>query len=501
MQILPILLKDGYKTTHRVQYARDTTLVYSNLTPRSSRVPGCMDVVVFGPQYFALEYLVRQFNEAFFERPKDTVIKQYKRRIDHYLGETPVDHIAHLHELGYLPLLVKALPEGSLCPLRVPYLTIRNTHDDFFWLTNMVETLMSNVLWHPITSATTALAYRREFEKWARVTGVPDWFVKWQGHDFSFRGMSGIEAALLSGAAHLTSFTGTDTIPAIDLLEMYYGADCEKETIGGSVPATEHSVMSMGRLESERETIRRIIMDVHPLGPVSIVCDTWDFWNVVTNILPSLKADIMSRQPDAWGRPGCVVVRPDSGDPVKIVCGDADADRECVEKGAWECLWDTFGGSVNGENYKDLDSHVGLIYGDAITRERQSQILGGLAAKGFAPRVVLGMGSYTYQYVTRDTHGQAMKATYGETVSRGPQDIFKKPATDDGTKNSATGLLRVDIGADGRYVLREKVTWEEECGGALRPIFLDGKTPNLTTLAAIRAHIDALVAAELAVPA
>ena len=496
--VLPVLLADGYKIGHPFQYAPDTTCVYSNLTPRSTRVPGVTDVVTFGPQYFVLEYLVRQFSENFFQRPKDDVLRAYRRRIDHYLGPISVDHIAALHELQHLPLHVKALPEGTLCPLRVPYLTIRNTHEqhpEFFWLTNAVETLMSNILWLPITSATTAFGYRRKFETSARATGASLDFVKWQGHDFSFRGMACVEAAMLSGAAHLLSFTGTDTIPAIDLLEQYYGADCELELIGGSVPATEHSVMSMGRQDGETETFRRLICDVYPKGIVSIVSDTWDFWNVLTQILPSLRTDVLVRE-------GKVVIRPDSGDPVKIICGDPDSSVECVRKGAVECLWDTFGGTINRAGYKELDPHIGLIYGDSISPARQEAILTGLMEKRFASsNVVLGIGSYTYNYVTRDTHGQAMKATYGETRSLGPQAIFKAPKTDDGTKNSAKGLLCVETGADGRLVLREEVSWAEEDGGALQTIFLDGEAHNLQTLAQIRARIDAAVEAEWAVPA
>lgn len=497
--ILPTLLVDGYKTGHPAQYEQDTILVSSNLTPRGSRVPGVTGVVPFGPQYWVREYLIDQFNENFFWQQRDPMLRLYKRYMDNYLGPNavPVKYIGALHELGYMPLHVKALPEGSICPMRVPMLTIRNTvpeAKEFGWVTNSVETNMSNVLWLPTTSATTALEFRKEFQRWAVKTGAPMDFVKWQGHDFSYRGLPGTEAAMLSGGGHLLSFTGTDTVPALWFLEEYYGADVEKELVGGSVPATEHSVMCMGRQECERDTIKRLITEVYPNGIVSIVCDTWDFWGVITNILPSLKAEIMARN-------GKVVVRPDSGDPVKIVVGDADADRDCVRKGAWECLYDAFGGAMNGEGYRDLDSHVGLIYGDAIDRARQTAILSGLAAKGFSTTPVLGIGSFSYQYVTRDTYGLAVKATYGETRSRGPQPIFKKPATDDGVKNSAKGLLMVDVGPDGRYRLNEDVDWATEATGALQTIFKDGERENFQTLAQIRARIDAHVAAELAVMA
>lgn len=494
---LPILLKDGYKADHRRQYPDDSTLVYSNLTPRRSRVDGVEEVVPFGFQYFVREYLINQFVSEFFMKSRHKVLQRYKRRLDHYLGPdaVPVEHIGKLHELGHLPLLIKAMPEGQPTPVRVPLLTIRNTEAEFFWLTNMVETLLSNVLWLPITSATTAHQYRCVFDRYARLTGGDPAFVPWQGHDFSFRGLCGIEAACLSGAAHLLSFTGTDTIPAIDFLETYYWANCEKELIGGSVPATEHSVMCMGGVTNERETIRRLITEVYPKGIVSIVCDTWDFWKVVTETLPSLKDEILARD-------GKVVVRPDSGDPVDIICGtnaNARGVFDPVEQGAIVTLANTFGTHVNAAGYHELNPHIGLIYGDSITPERQVEILAKLKAKGFAStNVVLGIGSYTYQYVTRDTYGLAMKATYGATRSQGGQAIYKDPKTDDGTKKSATGLLCVeDLG--GRIVCKQNCTWTEEANGLLRPIFENGIAQNVETLATIRARLAAARATREAV--
>ncbi len=485
---LPVLLIDAYKAGHIFQYPDWTTMVYSNFTPRGSRIKGVDRVVAFGYQYFVKEYLQRQFNENFFARPKDQVVKQYKRRMDTYLGPgMSVDHIADLHSLGYLPLKVKAVPEGTLVPLRVPALTIRNTKPEFFWLTNSMETLLSNVLWQPSTSATTAFQYRKEFEKYAELTGASKDFIKWQGHDFSFRGMSGVEAALLSGAGHALSFCGSDTIPVADFFEQYYHADAEKELIIGSVAATEHSVMCMGLKDGEIKTIERLITQIYPKGIVSIVADTWDFWKFVMEYLPALKHVIMARD-------GKVVVRPDSGDPVKIICGDPDSPVEWVRKGAVQCLWDIFGGVVNAKGYKELDSHIGLIYGDSITQQRQQEILQRLAAAGFASsNIVLGIGSFTYQFATRDTYGWAMKATYGEIKGVG-QEIFKKPATDDGIKNSAKGLLHVGDHDKQLYVM-ESCPWTgAECSednGELQTIFEDGADFNPQTLSGMRATLEA----------
>lgn len=486
MRVLPVLLKDGYKVGHKFQYPADTTEVYSNLTARKSRT-GFDAVVFFGLQYFVYEYLINQFNRNFFSLPKHIVIETYQRRINNYLGKDSitVDHIAELHDLGYLPLQIKALPEGTIVPSNVPMLTIVNTRPEFFWLTNMLETLMSNVLWKASTSATTAFQYRQTFEKYAAQTGGPKGFVLFQGHDFSFRGMSGVEDAMVTGAAHLLSFRGTDTIPAIDFLEYYYEADSDKELVGVSVPATEHSVMSMGLLENEDATFNRLLTKIYPKGIVSVVSDTWDFWRVIDVILPKLRDVITSRE-------GKLVIRPDSGDPVKIICGDYSSLNSSEQKGAIQRLWEIFGGTINAQGYKELDSHIGLIYGDSITLERQQAILSGLKAKGFAStNVVLGIGSYTYQYVTRDTYGFAMKATSGVTTSRGRTAIFKSPKTDDGTKNSHKGLLCVERNVSGNLVCTQNVSESEEAEGLLETVFLDGNLVKKQTLAEIRARVEA----------
>lgn len=486
MKLSPIILKDGYKVGHKFQYPEGTTLVYSNLTPRKSRNREAQEIVFFGLQYFIKEYLIRQFDEYFFKQPKEEVLSSYARRIDNYLGKDSItyDHIAALYDLGYLPLEIKALPEGSLVPMRVPVFTIRNTKPEFFWLTNMLETILSAVLWKPCTSATTAFQYLKTFTKYAEETvGEDKSFIPWQGHDFSFRGMSGVEDAVMSGGGHLLSFAGTDTIPAIDFLEQYYNADCEKELIGGSVAATEHSVMCMGMQDDEIKTFERLIEEVYPKGIVSIVSDTWDFWQVITVFLPQLKNKILARD-------GKVVIRPDSGDLVKIIVGDKDAIPGSPEyKGAIECMWEVFGGTITEKGYKLLDGHIGLIYGDSITTERQHAILEGLKQKGFASyNVVLGIGSYTYEYVTRDTFGFAMKATYGEVNGVG-RDIFKDPKTDDGTKKSAKGLMQVYKNAEGKYELKDQCTWEEEAQGELKTVFKDGELTVDQTLDEIRERI------------
>lgn len=492
MFINPLTAIDFYKTDHCRQYPEGTTEVYSNFTARSSKLGKVIKetydnkVVFFGLQYFLQDFLINAWNDHFFNKPKAEVLAKYKRRMDTALGKDAIDisHIAALHDLGYMPLKIKALPEGLRVPIGVPLLTIVNTKPEFFWLTNYIETVISSYLWKPTTSATTAFEYKKLLMDYAIKTGSPKDFVQFQAHDFSFRGMCGIQDAALSGAGHLTAFWGTDTVPSIDLVEDFYFADAEKEMVGCSVPATEHSVMCMGMQDGELATFKRLITDLYPNGIVSIVSDTWDFWRVVTDYTVTLKKEILARD-------GKVVIRPDSGDPVKIVAGDPDAPINSPEyKGAIECLWDVFGGTITDKGYKQLDSHIGLIYGDSITLERAQQILSKLESNGFASsNVVFGVGSYTYQLVTRDNFGFAMKATSG-VVNGERRDIFKDPKTDAGTKKSAKGLLRVEQDGD-TLILFDRQTETEEQGGLLKTVFLDGKIVNPISLSAIRQRIDA----------
>jgi len=502
----PLLLTDGYKTGHHQQYPKGTTLVYSNFTPRSNKYApkGCNEVVVFGTQ-MVMQQLHEMFQNEFFSQPKEQVCGEMQKELSMYLGMLyDVSHFEALHDLGYLPIQVKSLPEGSKAPIKVPVLTIHNTHPEFYWITNYLETILSNLLWKPMTSATIANQYRKVLTKWMEKTDPERaWFVDWQGHDFSMRGMDSVEAVVASGLGHLTSFSGTDSLPAIYGARKYYGAN---EFVAGSVPATEHSVMCAGGKEDEVETFRRLL-ETYPTGILSVVSDTWDLWKVCTEHVVTLKEEIMARD-------GKLVIRPDSGDPVDILCGDETLyDGQPAQYGVIQLLWDVFGGTVNEQGYKVLDPHIGAIYGDSITIDRANEICRRLESKGFAStNVVLGIGSFTYQYNTRDTFGFAMKATYVEVKSE-PYDgmvgrhivtekfgkyenywvesreIFKDPITDDGTKKSATGLLYVEEMYPGKIGLYDKVTWNTEDTGLLQPIYVDGEFMNTTTLTEIRDRV------------
>ena len=289
------------------------------------------------------------------------------------------------------------------------------------------------------------------------------------------------------------------------------------------------------RQVAETRVFKRLITEVYPTGVVSIVSDTFDFWHAITEIAPRLKDEILARTPDSFGL-AKVVFRPDSGDPVRILCGykywdidqygppstfdmeengytavktggkfyqadftywpDGSPDsirfgKELMEaevKGAVECLWDIFGGTINEDGYRTLNQRVGLIYGDSITPERCEEIMKGFKAKKFASdNTVLGIGSYTFQYNTRDTLGFAMKAT--SVVINGKREaIYKDPKTDAGTKKSARGLLKV-VYVDNNFKLIDNVSEKEEEEGELRIVFEDGVIKNQETLETIRARL------------
>lgn len=539
---------DSYKLSHKGFMESGTQIIYSNLTPRSSKhfnhkidEPNLKfddKVVFFGLQYFIKEYLIDHWNNTFFFKPKEQVIGKFKRLVDAYLGpdSVPMEHFEALHDLGYLPICIQALPEGSRVNIKVPVLTIYNTHIDFAWLTNYLETVMSASLWKPMTTATIIYEYRKLINYFADITCGDRSFTMFQAHDFSFRGMSGRHDAAINGAAFLLSSCGTDTIPAIELLEQYYNADVTQEFIATSVPASEHSIQCSGTaIRGEFESFKKWITEDYPTGIVSLVSDGYDYWKVLTEYLPALKPDILARAPNALGL-SKVVIRPDSGDPVKIIAGynilsvrDEEhlyqdppflvgvelihiqstdkyftyrVDPACddfshdtitllqevprhVAKGSIEVLWEIFGGTVTDKGYKQLDSHIGLIYGDSITLDVAHKVFVLLQNKGFAStNVVFGVGSYTMNYLTRDTFGIAVKATWTK-VNGIEYDLYKDPVTDSGMKKSAKGLLRVEKQGND-FILHDQQKWEQIYQGELDVVFDNGNLVTETSLSEIR---------------
>lgn len=500
MQFNPIELIDAYKYGHAKQYPEGTEKVYSNFTPRGSRIEGIEEVVFLGLQAF-IDDLTQAYDEHFFSQNINTICREFEKNTTEILGPNNVgsQHLRDLHDLGYLPLTFKALEEGTSVPLKVPMFTVENNGGaKFAWLPNYLETFLSLSVWLPSTSATTARHMRKLLDQWAINTTGSNAGVEFQGHDFSMRGMTSLEAAAASGAGHLASFLGSDTLIAKEWIKEHYGAT---EPILLSVTATEHSVMCAGGSlpEEEEETYARL-MRIYPDGILAVVSDTWDLWNVLTVILPNLKDQIMARN-------GKLVIRPDSGNPVDILCGSEKRVMEAfptpADKGVVELLWDVFGGTVNEQGYKVLDPHIGAIYGDSITYDRADDICQRLADKGFAStNVVFGIGSFTYQGaylsdemlcpITRDVFGFAMKAT-AVTINGEEKAIFKDPVTDSGEKRSARGRMVVLKDQAGNLKLIDGLNSEEQknfaSGDQLKTVWENGQWVKRVSFDTIRANV------------
>jgi nicotinamide phosphoribosyltransferase len=487
---------DGYKIGHKKMLAPGTTYLYGTWIPRSVKhaAKGINKIISAGQQ-LSMRWLHDEFEENFFKIPYDKAMT-FGKDMSLYLGmEYNADHFGELHKLGYLPIKVKALPEGIETLPNVPHMTFINTESGFGWLTLYLETIISSLSWKTSNSATLAIQYRRNVTKWVLKTDPAQSFlIPFMCHDFSARGLSPWDM-LSSGLGHAMSFRGSDSIICIPGARYFYN-EPENEVCINSVNASEHSVSTTKIFTvGEQQMISDWLVDF-PNGILSIVSDTFDLWKLITEYLPANKDAIMARD-------GKLVIRPDSGDPVDIICGWGLRDKTYsftpgenpapAFKGVIELLWDIFGGTTNEQGYKVLDSHIGAIYGDSITLDRQLEIYERLEAKGFAStNIVLGVGSFTYQFNTRDTLGFAAKGAWFEANGVG-HDIYKDPITDDGTKKSLKGLIAVHDTGDGEYSVQTQCTKEEEEKGIMQTIYENGRFPNQTTLTEIRSKIDSLV--------
>ncbi len=477
MNTNPMLLIDFYKAVHAEMLPDGITKSVSYFTPRMSRVNRWDKVVMFGLQGFIIKYLIEYFNTEFFLRPFDEVIGEYKRIMDATLGNEAykIEKIEKLHKLGYLPIEIVALPEGTNVPMHIPMFGITNTHPDFAWLPQSLESLISAESWHPMIAATVGLTYRDIVNKYYDLTcddNIPR--AKALGA-FDFRGEECLESAVKAGAGWCLSFLNTATVPTIPYLEKYYNCDCTREPVAFGSPSTEHSVMcSNYAVDGDEVTLlRRLLTEVYPNTSFSAVLDSYDYWNLIDNVLPQIKNEILNHN-------GCMLMRGDSGDCVDVV-------TKTVFK-----LWDEFGGTINSKGYKVLDPHVKAIYGDSITVQRCEQVYKILMENGFAcSNVALGVGSFSMQCIeedgilkpfTRDTFSSCIKATYCE-INGEPTPIFKNPK-DGGFKKSQKGCCVVNSDLS----FTDEHTWDEAytSDNMLQPVFRDGKLLKEQSLAEIR---------------
>lgn len=315
-----ILMTDFYKATHMMQYREGITHFTSYLTPRGSRFNSINDMVVFGIANFVNEYLIKNFNENFFNLNTRTIEREVVDTLCNGLGYPTemacrtVEKIMGLYELGYLPIELNGLPEGTICPMGVPAIEIRSTHKDFAWVAQSIESLLSCEFWHPAVSATIGHEYAKIAKAAYKETVDDTISYRTAMCDFSMRGQESNASAVASGAAFLASFNNCSTIQSREYVRENY---CdEKPVVMGGLTSTEHSVMcsDFAICGDERETYRRLLTEIYPNTSFAAVCDSYDFWNVVTNILPSLRDEIEAHN-------GFLGVRHDSDEPVHALCG------------------------------------------------------------------------------------------------------------------------------------------------------------------------------------
>lgn len=480
--INPMLLIDFYKAVHAEMLPTKITKSVSYFTPRMSRVRMWNKVVMFGLQGFVKTYLIDYFNERFFERPIDEVISEYERIMDASLGKGVygLQKIKDLHALGYLPIEIWALPEGTKVPMHVPMFCITNTHDDFAWLPQALESLISAEAWHPMLVATVGATYRDIVNKFYDETCDDSVSRNKALGSFDFRGEECTDSAIKAAAGWCLSFVNTATVPVIPYLEKLYNCDCTKEPVAFGSPSTEHAVMcSNYAVDGDEVTLlKRLLTEIYPDTSFSAVLDSYDYWNVIDNVLPQIKPEIMAHN-------GCMLMRGDSGDCIEVV-------TKTVFK-----LWDEFGGTINSKGYKVLDPHVKVIYGDSITIQRCERIYEILKDNGFAAsNVALGVGSFSFQCVeedgilkpfTRDTFSSCIKATYCE-IDHKPYPIFKNPK-EGGFKKSQKGCCLVYKNDNGELCYKDEYTWKEvSCNSKqeLKAIFRNSELLIDDSLANIR---------------
>ncbi|XP_055882778.1 nicotinamide phosphoribosyltransferase-like [Biomphalaria glabrata] len=456
-----LLITDSYKVTHHLQYPPNTTTICSYFESRGGKFPY---TVFFGLQYILKRWLVGPVvTKEKIKEAKDIYHLHFGQDV---FNEEGWNYIVEVHK-GYLPLRIKAVPEGSVVPTRNVLFTVENTDPKCYWLTNYFETLLVQV-WYPMTVATNSRCQKEIIAKYLHETADNLNQLPFKLHDFGFRGCTSVEAAGIGGAAHLVNFQGTDTIVALTTAKKYYGC----KTAGFSIPAAEHSTITTWGPEGEKEAFKNML-DKFPTGLVACVSDSYNIWNACENIWgDQLKDAVVSR-----GDKGTLVIRPDSGEPKEIVVK------------VLNILGEKFGTTVNSKGYKMLPPYVRVIQGDGISYETLSEILEFMKENLWsADMLAFGSGGALLQRLDRDTQKCAFKCNYA-IINGMEVNVFKDPITDRG-KKSKRGKLTLELHNN------EYKTFEEGSGDPskdlLEVVFENGHLVKDYSLSSIRnaAEID-----------
>jgi nicotinamide phosphoribosyltransferase len=457
-----ILATDSYKMFQYLQYPRDTQYVYSYFESRGGE---WQESLFFGLQYLLKEYLCgKVVSKDKIDEAENFVQQHFGEHNGSKFNRRGWEYILNNFD-GYLPLSIKAVPEGTVVPVRNVLMTVQNTVPECYWLTNYVETLLSQV-WYPCTVATQSFQMRHLLAKYLRETADSLEGLDFMLHDFGFRGVSSFETSGIGDAAHLAAgFKGTDTISGILFAQKYY----QEPMAAFSVPASEHSTITSWGREHEEDAYQNMLKQF-PVGIVSVVSDSYNIFDACRNIWGSSLRDMVMQ------RDGMLVVRPDSGDPVQVLLNG--------NENVFDILSDAFGYCVNEKGFKVLNK-VRVLQGDGINFETLGNILFALKQKGYsAENIVFGSGGALLQKLNRDTLKFAYKCSQ-VVVGDEPRDVYKDPITDQG-KQSKRGKLAL-VCKDGKYstVKAADTAPEDNC---LVPVFLDGKILKDYTLSEIRAR-------------
>jgi nicotinamide phosphoribosyltransferase len=448
---------DSYKVSHHRQYPPGTEVVYSFFESRGGVFPA---TTFFGLQYLLLRYLsgpvvthedVLEAAEAFALHFGDPALA----------NRAGWERIIDVHG-GKLPVLIRAIPEGTTVPNHNVLLTIENTDPELPWLTNYLETLLAQ-LWYPSTVATQSRETRRLVARYLEETGDPS-TVGFKIHDFGFRGSTSVESAGLGGAAHLTSFMGTDTMQALRVAKMYYN----EPMAGFSIPAAEHSTITAWGEEHEVDAYRNML-EAFPTGLVAVVSDSYNIFEACRELWGrQLREQVLERD-------GVLVVRPDSGEPVEVVLAVLAA------------LGQAFGVETNEKGYAVLNPKVRVIQGDGIDYAMVGKILEAMKASGWsADNLAFGSGGGLLQKLNRDTQKFAFKCC-AVRVNGVWRDVIKHPVTDPG-KNSKAGRMAL-VRVDGEYcTMREETAATAGFANLLVPVFQDGEILSTCTFEEVRAR-------------
>ena len=452
-----LLLTDSYKPSHALQTPAKTEKIYSYFESRGGEFK---EVVLFGPQYILKRYLEGPVVHLDAIREAEELYAAHLR--PGIFNKAGWVHILRNHN-GRLPVSIKAVPEGTVVPTHNVLMTIENTDPECYWLTNYLETLLVQA-WYPSTVATISRHMKKVILSALERSGDPN-LIGFKLHDFGCRGVSTMESAAIGGAAHLVNFMGTDTVPALQLLRDFYG----EKMAGFSIPASEHSTMTSWGKEHEVDAYRNML-DKFPEGLVAVVSDSYDVYNAVSRIWGGVLRDRV------LARNGTVIIRPDSGDPKKVVPDLLDL------------LGKKFETTTNDKGYKVLDPHVRLIQGDGIDRHSLVDILDAVMDRGWsADNVAFGSGGGLLQQCNRDTLKFAFKCS-SAVVDGKERDVRKNPVTAS-WKSSKAGRLSLVHDKMFETVHGSKwATMSENIGlkDNLVEIFRDGKVLVDQTFAQIR---------------